>query len=75
MENEVKINLIFKGEPLYLIEMIRAQTGMSHTELFSKMLELYKLVYLSKYELALIQGDVIVQKFNTEDLKRKTTNL
>ncbi len=75
MKEELKITMNLSGEYLYFVKMVQAQTNMSHTELFTKMLELYKLVYLSQYELGLIQGDLVVQKFNTEDLKQKTTNL
>jgi hypothetical protein len=75
LNQELKLNLILSGEYLYFLQLVNSQTTMSYTEILIKMMELYKLVYLSNYELALVEGDVIIQKFNTEDLKRRTTNL
>lgn len=72
---ELKLTLLLSGECLFFFNFVKSETDMSFDELFLKMIELYKLVYLSKYELALVEGDIIVQKFNTEDLKQKTTNL
>lgn len=74
MEKEVKLTLHLSGEYLYFIKYVQSQTDMSYEELLTKMMELYKLVYLSDYELALVQGDLIRQKFNTENLKRKTND-
>lgn len=73
-KEELKLNLHLSGEYLYFMKFMQSQTGMSVTEFLVKSMELYKLVYLSDYELALVEGDVIKQKFNTENLKRKTLN-
>lgn len=43
---------------------------MEYEEIFSKMIDLYKQVYLSSNELAWVQGDVIIQKLNNENLRR-----
>ena len=43
---------------------------MNYEEIFSKMIDLYKQVYLNSNELAWVQGDNIIQKLNSENLKR-----
>lgn len=73
-QDQLNIDLRLSGEYLYFLKMVTAQTNMSYTEILTKMMELYKLVYLSPYELAHVEGDIIKTKYNTEDLKRKTFN-
>lgn len=73
MNNKVKVELTLTGEPAFFIQLAMMQTGMDSGELFSKMIDLYKQVYFNEYELAWIEGDVIQQKLNSADLKRKST--
>lgn len=71
MKNNIQANLSFSGEASFFLQMVEVQTGMSYPEIFSKMIDLYKQVYLSEYELAWIEGDVIKEKLSTEFIKRK----
>jgi hypothetical protein len=73
MNNKVKVELTLTGEPAFFLQMVMLQTGMESGELFSKMIDLYKQVYLNEYELAWIEGDIIKQKLDSSNLKRKTT--
>jgi hypothetical protein len=71
LNKELKINLILGGECLYFLNLVRSDSGMDFDEIFAKMIELYKLVYLSEHEFALVEGDIVIKKFNLENLKRK----
>lgn len=73
MNNKVKVELTLTGEPAFFLQMVMLQTGMESGELFSKMIDLYKQVYFNEYELAWIEGDVIKQKLDSSNLKRKNT--
>jgi hypothetical protein len=73
LNKELKLNLILGGECLYFLNLVRSDTAMEFEEIFSKMIELYKFVYFSQYELALVEGDTIIKKLNIEDLKRKSS--
>jgi hypothetical protein len=70
MSTNLNIQLELTGEALYFLNMVKEQTGMNYEEIFSKMIDLYKQVYLNSNELAWIQGDSIVQKLNSVNLKR-----
>ena len=73
MKDKLKLELNLTGEAAFFIQMVMIQTGMSSQELFSKMIGLYKEVYFNDNELAWIEGDVIQQKLNSAELKRKST--
>lgn len=73
MNNKVKVELTLTGESAFFIQMAMMQTGMDSHELFTKMLGLYKEVYFSEYELAWVEGDLIHQKLDSTNLKRKST--
>lgn len=70
MNNEVKVELTLTGEPAFFLQLVIQQTGMESSELFSKMIDLYKQVYFNQYELAWVEGDIIKQKLDVSNLKR-----
>lgn len=72
MNTNLNIELLLNGEASYFLNMVKEQTNMNYEEIFSKMIDLYKQVYLNSNELAWVQGDSIVQKLNSENLKRST---
>lgn len=72
MNTSLNIELLLNGEASYFLNMVKEQTNMNYEEIFSKMIDLYKQVYLNSNELAWVQGDSIVQKLNSENLKRST---
>lgn len=70
MNTNLNIELFLNGEASYFLNMVKEQTNMNYEEIFSKMIDLYKQVYLNSNELAWVQGDNIIQKLNSENLKR-----
>jgi len=68
--NELTITLVLKGESSYFINFVKTQSGMEYTELFAKMIDLYKQIYLNEHELAWVHGDTIVKKLSVDNLKR-----
>lgn len=70
MNTNLNIELLLNGEASYFLNMVKEQTNMNYEEIFSKMIDLYKQVYLNSNELAWVQGDNIIQKLNSENLKR-----
>lgn len=72
MNTSLNIELLLNGEASYFLNMVKEQTNMNYEEIFSKMIDLYKQVYLNSNELAWVQGDSIIQKLNSENLKRST---
>lgn len=72
MNTNLNIELLLNGEASYFLNMVKEQTNMNYEEIFSKMIDLYKQVYLNSNELAWVQGDSIIQKLNSENLKRST---
>lgn len=72
MNTNLNIELFLNGEASYFLNMVKEQTNMNYEEIFSKMIDLYKQVYLNSNELAWVQGDNIIQKLNSENLKRST---
>ncbi len=70
MNTNLNIELFLNGEAAYFLNMVKEQTNMNYEEIFSKMIDLYKQVYLNSNELAWVQGDNIIQKLNSENLKR-----
>lgn len=72
MKEKLNINLQLTGEASFFVQLVQMQSGMPPEELFSKMIALYKQVYFSDKELAWIKGDTIVQKLNSEELKRNS---
>ena len=75
MKKIIQASLTFKGEAAFFLQMVNMQTGMSYQEIFSKMIDLYKQIYLSDKELAWVEGDVIKQKLTTLALKTKTDDI
>lgn len=71
MKNNIQADLSFTGEAAFFLQLVHMQTGMEYGEIFSKMIDLYKQVYFSEYELAWIEGDVIKEKLSSEAIKRK----
>jgi hypothetical protein len=69
-KKSIDITLTLSGESLYFFNYIRESTNMEYEEIFTRMVELYKLFYFSSYELAEVEGDTIIKKYNTENLKR-----
>jgi hypothetical protein len=65
------INLSLSGEGKFFLEMVKQETNMEYSEIFAKMIDLYKQVYLNDRELAWIEGDVIVKKLSSEALKTR----
>ena len=72
MKRVVKAELTLGGEAAYFLEMVKSETGMEYNEIFSKMIDLYKQIYLSEQELAWIEGDIIKKKLSSEALRRST---
>lgn len=72
MNTNLNIELFLNGEASYFLNMVKEQTNMDYEEIFSKMIDLYKQVYLNSNELAWVQGDNIIQKLNSENLKRSS---
>lgn len=72
MNTNLNIELLLNGEASYFLNMVKQQTNMNYEEIFSKMIDLYKQVYLNSNELAWVKGDSIVQKLNSENLKRSS---
>ena len=72
MNANLNIELSLNGEASYFLNMVKEQTNMDYEEIFSKMIDLYKQVYLNSNELAWVQGDNIIQKLNSENLKRSS---
>lgn len=68
----MRLDLILQGEPAYFLKMVRIDTEMEYNEILSKMIDLYKQVYLNENELAWVQGDKVINKINSDNLKRKT---
>lgn len=70
-KQELKIDLILKGEPAYFLKMVHIDTKMEYEEIFSKMIDLYKQVYLNQNELAWVEGDKVIDKVNSDNLRRR----
>lgn len=72
MNNKVKVELTLTGEPAFFVQMVMMQSGMETGELFSKMIDLYKQVYFNENELAWIDGDTIIEKLDSSNLRRRS---
>lgn len=72
MKDRVKVDLELVGEAAFFMQMVQSQTSMTYVEIISKMMSLYKEVYLNDKELAWVEGSTIVQKLNADGLRKKT---